>query len=397
MRVLLISPFASQEATGEAYVAFRWAQALSDHVDLTLAAFESPGHTPLAEQMPGTKLVTWPLPQVLTRMGRFGAMAKPEWPLFSRHIRRLISETADQFDLGHQIMPQAMRYASPFRGGPLPYVIGPLGGSIPTPPAFASEVAPPGWFARLRGLDTLRHRFDPWLRGSYAEAALLLGVAPYIRTHLDSANVRYQRFESVLELGIDGPAGPRRPIDDDRIRLLHVGRGVRTKGLRDVIRAMGQLQDPRLLLTSAGDGPEIAECRAEAARLGISDQVAFKGLIPRADVEDLYAQADIFAFPSFREPAGNVLYEAMRWGLPVIGAAAGGPDAILDETCAFKIPVTDPDSYASDIADALRALVADPNLRQRLGKAAQAKVVAEGLWTEKARHLKQIYSSVLAS
>ena len=45
----------------------------------------------------------------------------------------------------------------------------------------------------------------------------------------------------------------------------------------------------------------------------------------RAEVEALYESHDLFCFPSFREPAGGVLYEAMRHGLPVITTDRGGP------------------------------------------------------------------------
>ncbi|CTQ48273.1 glycosyltransferase family 4 protein [Jannaschia donghaensis] len=394
-RVLLIAPYLSGDATGEPFVAFRWAQALTPLVDLTVACFQSPAHSPIAAQLPGARIVTWPSPRFIPRGGRFAAMLKPEWPIFAARVRAHLRNHSTDYDIAHQIMPQAMRYASPLRGHSLPYVIGPLGGALPTPPAFAYEIAPAGWFTRLRALDGPRLRHDPWLRRSYAHAALVLGVAPYVGRTLAAAGIDLRAYADVLELGIEDLAPPRPARADDRVRLLHVGRGVRTKGLRDAIRAMAQVDDPRLHLTSAGDGPEIAACRAEAARLGVADRVTFLGRIPRAEVEALYRTSDIYVFPSFREPAGNVVYEAMRWGLPIIAAAAGGPDAILDESCAIKVPVTDPETFATDIAAALRRLIGDPALADRLGQGARAKVAAEGLWPNKAAGLVGFYRSVL--
>lgn len=390
-RVLLIAPYLSGESTGEPFVAFRWAQALAPLVDLTVACFQSPRHSPIAEQLPGARAVTWPAPRFILRGGRFAAMLKPEWPIFARLIRRHLAACAADYDLAHQIMPQGMRYASPLRGHGLPYVVGPLGGALPTPPTFAHEVGPAGWFTRLRALDGPRLSHDPWLRRSYVDAALVLGVAPYVGQALGTAGIAPRAYADVLELGIEDLAPARARRDDGEVRLLHVGRGVRTKGLRDAIRAMAQVDDPRLHLTSAGDGPEIAECRAEAVRLGVADRVTFRGLIPRSEVEDLYRTSDIYVFPSFREPAGNVVYEAMRWGLPIIGAAAGGPDAILDDSCAIKVPVTDPATFAADIATALRRLAGAPALAERLGQGARAKVAAEGLWSNKAVGLVDLY------
>nr|WP_238941293.1 glycosyltransferase [Jannaschia sp. Os4] len=246
-----------------------------------------------------------------------------------------------------------------------------------------------------RGLDGLRLRRDPWLRGSYAEAALVLGVAPYVRERLVAAGLPPRRYETVLELGIDGVAGPRRPVGDGKVRLLHVGRGVRTKGLRDVIRAMARLNDPRLHLTSAGDGPEIAPCRAEAEAAGLGDRVRFLGLIPRGEVEALYATADAFVFPSFREPAGNVVYEAMRWGLPIVAADYGGPGAILDRSCAVMVPPSDPEAFVAGIAAGIRRIADDPVAAAEMGARARAKVEAEGLWPAKGERVAALYRSLI--
>ena len=107
-----------------------------------------------------------------------------------------------------------------------------------------------------------------------------------------------------------------------RVVLLHVGRAVRTKGLRDVVRAMARLEDlPGVSLVSAGDGEDLEACRAEAVKLGVASRITFLGKISREEVEGHYAAADVFCFPSFREPMGGVFFEAMAHGLPVITAA----------------------------------------------------------------------------
>jgi glycosyltransferase involved in cell wall biosynthesis len=177
--------------------------------------------------------------------------------------------------------------------------------------------------------------------------------------------------------------------------LLHVGRGVRTKGLRDAVRALAHLRDlPNVTLTSAGAGEEIVLCRAEAQALGLSDRITFLGRQPRDAIEELYRTHDAFVFPSFREPAGGVLYEAMRHGLPVITAARGGPDFIVDDTCGLRLPVTTPAEFAKEIACAVRALEADAARMAALGAGARAKVLAEGLWGAKADRLATLYAEV---
>lgn len=399
MNILLIAPNIDQGDVGEAFVAFKWAEALSHRVNLTVLAFHRPNMRRLAEQLPRARVVTWAEPAWARRHERLNAMLKPAWPVFAARVKawmRTELATSASFDLAHQLMPQAARYASPLRHYPLPYIIGPLGGALDTPAAFQAEMGSAPLFTRLRTLDAFRFRHDPWLRASYSRAACVLGVAPYVKDVLGA--VRLQRFESVLELGIDDLAMGDRPArHDGQLRLLHVGRGVRTKGLRDAVRAMAQLRDlPGVTLTSAGNGEEIALCEAEALALGVADRVTFLGRQPRHVIENLYASHDAFLFPSFREPAGGVLYEAMRHGLPVITAARGGPDHIIDDCAGIRIAVETPQQFARDIAAAIRGLLDAPERIAILSQGARNKVAREGLWSAKADRMVDLYQSIIA-
>ena len=397
LRVFLTAPNIEPDATGESFVAYQWAKALSEITDLTVFSLKRAHRPSLAEALPKARVLSAPMPTTFSRWPRFEAQAKPQYPVFMREVRKALKPIAHEFDITFQIMPQAARYPIPLRSFDVPYVVGPLGGALETPEAFKGEGKSAAWFTRARVLDHLRFRHDPWLRASYAEAALVLGVAPYMEDVLGAITLK--RFAPVLELGIaDLPELPERAPKTTGLNLLHVGRGVRTKGLRDVIRAMGHLKDshPDLTLMSAGTGEEIDICRAEAQALGIADRVTFKGQIAREEVETLYREADMFVFPSFREPAGNVLYEAMRWGLPVIAAARGGPDWIVDDTTGIRIPVTTPEKYAREISTAIAALAGDPERRASMTAGARAKLEREGLWPAKAAALAQLFEEVVA-
>jgi len=394
---LLIAPNIDGTDVGEAFVAFKWAEALSARVNLTVLSFSRAGRTPLGDQLPGARVVTVPEPRLLAVSERFNAMAKPGWPLFCRQVRRFVRAAAqrgERFDVAHQLMPNAARYASPLTGLGIPYVIGPVGGGLTTPPAFRAECGTAPWYTRLRAIDRARLAADPWLRRSYSEAELVIGVAPYVADHL--APVPLKRFESMLEIGVDGLAPARsRAGRPGALRLLHVGRGVRTKGLRDAVRAIAHCRDlPEVTLTSAGAGEEIAICAREAAALGVADRVHFLGGRPRAEIEALYAEADAFLFPSFREPAGGVLLEAMRWGLPVITVRRGGPDFIVDDGSGLKVDVTTPEQMPGDLAAAVRALALDPDRRDRLAAGARGRVERIGLWRERARWMAERYREV---
>lgn len=399
MKLLLIAPNVDASDVGEAFVAFKWAEALSALTDLTLLCFHRQGRPDPALQLPRARVVTWPEPAWARRNERLNAMLKPAWPVFERKVRLWLAEAlaqGERFDIAHQLMPQAARYASPLRHFAVPYVIGPLGGALDTPEAFRAETGGAPLFTRLRALDAFRFRHDPWLRASYARAACVLGVAPYVADVLGDIPLR--RFEPVLELGIgDIPPWVEHRLRPGRLRLLHVGRAVRTKGLRDAVRALAHLADlPGVTLTSAGSGEDLAAARAEAERLGVAHRVTFLGRVPRAEVERLYATHDAFCFPSFREPAGNVLYEAMRHGLPLVTADRGGPGWIVDEGCGIRVPVTDPDRFPRDIAAAVRRIALSSDLAQKLGQGARDKVAREGLWSAKAARMVALYEELAA-
>ena len=399
LKVLIVAPYLDGHDVGEIYTAFRLLEELAAHCDLTILAFECFRGPPLAQQLPAAEVITFPEPGGLFALERVRGMVKPGALALNGRVRRWLTQAlaaGRRFDLAHQILPRAPRYPTALRHFDIPYVVGSLGGSLPTPPGFRAEVRTERWFARLRALDGLRLRHDPWLRASYARAALVLGVAPYMRAVL--APVPLRRFEPFLGIGV-GDLAPEvaRPQVAGRLKLLHVGRAVRTKGLRDVVRALAHLPDlPDVTLTSAGDGEELAICRTEAERLGVAARVRFLGRLERADLEPLYRDADAFVFPSFRESMGGVIYEAQRWGLPVIAARAGGPDWIVDADSGLKVAASDPETMPRELAGAIRTLALDPGRRARMGAAGRARLAREGLWPEKAHLMHALYRQIAA-
>jgi glycosyltransferase involved in cell wall biosynthesis len=400
LQILIIAPSMNGDDIGEPEWAFKWTKALAHQADVTVLATSRIGAAPLAEQLPHARVVTWPEPTFLyEKFERFNAMAKPSLPLFTSQIRswvRAARARGETFSIAHQILPQGMRHATALRNLGIPYVIGPLGGGLETPAAFNKEVQRGSSMAtRLRAIDAFRLRYDPWLRSSYAKADLILGVAPYVAKNL--APVGIKRFHAVMERGHGNfPAERIRQAEPGQLNLLHVGRAVRTKGLRDVVRAMAKFRDlPRVSLTSVGDGEDLDACRHEADRLDVADRISFLGRLPRDAVEEEYAKADVFCFPSFREPMGGVLFEAMAHGLPVITAARGGPDFIIDDSSGIRLPVHTPEQLAEDVATAVRRLACDPVLRLSLGAGARKRLESFGTWDDKAALMIQLYRDIL--
>jgi glycosyltransferase involved in cell wall biosynthesis len=397
LNLLILSESVDRHGTSEPYVAFKWVEALGQAHNVTLLTQDLHLRRPAAPQLPHVRVVSWEEPALLARVQTIRGMVKPGWPLLARHARRWIREELAQgrrFDLAHQITPIALRHASPFRHFDMPYVIGPVGGMLSTPASFAPETRSRNPIMCLRHLDRLRLRLDPALRSSFERASAVIGVGAYVDDVLK--DLRLQRFVVELEAAAAAPKTRRKRSIGQELRLLHVGRAVRTKGLRDVIRSLAHLRDcPHITLTSAGGGEDLNACRAEAKRLGVSDRVRFLGHLPRGQIDELYATHDLFVFPSFREPTGFVLFEAMQWGLPIITANRGGPAAIFAHGGAELIAVTTPQQYPIDIAGAIRRLATSEELLAKAAAASTRRYLELGSWSDKVSRLTSLYHQIL--
>lgn len=398
LRVAMLCSTCDGEDVGEAWSSFQWASGMAEHCDLTVLTYTKRGHTPASHQLRNARVIEWGDAPILSRHERFSAGAKPGWWLFYWRARRWLKRAirrGERFDLIHQVSPLALRHACPAAGLGVPYIIGPLAGSLPTPEGFRGEVASGAWYTRLRALDGLRFRYDPLLRRGYAGASVVIGVAPYVAEILSPIPI--QKFEIMSETGvhtlpdpIDRSARPPGPL-----RLLYVGRIVRTKGLRDAIRALALLPEScPVHLDAVGDGDDRVACEAEAATLGVQDRVTFHGKVPRARVNEFYAQADVFIFPSFREPSGNVVIESMSYGLPVITTANGGPGFVVDESCGVRIQPTHPDLFVSDIASAIHTISSELKLRDHLGHGSRDRVKKLLLWQMKIEWMLHQYNEI---
>jgi glycosyltransferase involved in cell wall biosynthesis len=397
LKLLIIAPTCDGQDVGEAWVAYQWVRRLAARNDVTLLTYHKRGKIPASEQLQGMRVIEWPEPAFWGRAERLNSMLKPGYISFYRKARQWIRDAigrGERFDLAHQLVPVAMRYPSPVAGLGIPYLIGPVGGSLDTPAGFDEDRETAPWYVGLRRLDKLRIRLDPFLRETYEDASCIIGIAPYVGDFLKQLSIR--RLELLSETGLESLP---QPIDRSNrtgpVRLLFVGRLVRTKGVRDAIRAMAHLGDLPVRLDVVGDGFDRAKCESLVSELGLSDKVTLHGRKSRNNVEGFYRAADIFVFPSYREPGGNVVFEAMGWGLPLIVSDLGGPGAAVDESSGIRIHPVDPKHYAQEIANAIRRLVTDRDLRLSLGNGARVRVAETALWDQKVEKIGKLYEEIL--
>ncbi len=136
-----------------------------------------------------------------------------------------------------------------------------------------------------------------------------------------------------------------------------------------LLRAAATLDEPPWILL-AGEGPQRPALEALATDLGLSERTRFAGFLE--DPAEAYAALDLFALPSRSEQMPLALVEAMACGLPVVATAVGDVEEILAGG-GLTVPPGEPQAFAR----ALATLLADEDLRRRLGAANRRRVRAQ--------------------
>jgi glycogen synthase len=225
-----------------------------------------------------------------------------------------------------------------------------------------------------------------------------------IHNGIDPDEYRRREAPDVLErLGVD----PTIPI------VLFVGRITRQKGILHLVRALRQLRPGAQVVLCAG-APDTPEISAEMTRVVEQAQrdasvpiVWLPQMLPKPDVIALYSHAALFVCPSVYEPFGIINLEAMACETPVVASAVGGiPEIVVPDETGILVPFEaegggspeprDPESFARGLADAVNALMADPERRAAMGRASRARVLSKFSWSSIAEQTLGFYGELVA-
>ena len=254
---------------------------------------------------------------------------------------------------------------------------------------FASHPATAAWIIhRLTGVpySVTAHANDVFrgpalLPEKVRDAAFVAACGEYIRASVRDAVPDAGRVHAI-HLGVDLERFPPSPTGRPRrSRLLCIGSFQPKKAQGDLVRALALLAPdlPDLRLDLVGDGPEREGVEALTAVLGVADRVTMHGWLDPADVQRRLAEADIVVLPSIRLPDGRmegvptVLMEALASALPVVATDLSGvPEIVLHERTGLLVPPGRP----PELAAAIRRLVEDPALAERLAEEGRRHVAA---------------------
>jgi glycosyltransferase involved in cell wall biosynthesis len=225
---------------------------------------------------------------------------------------------------------------------------------------------PAGWVAartgrpyvvQVWGTDVELARRAPWLARSVLRGAQLVIAASTALA--ESARGLGAREVEVIPSGVDVPAEIGQEAEPPHV--LYAGRLSAEKGVLELVEAADGLQ-----LVVAGDGP---------LRAWVPGALGF---VPHDELERLYDRAAVVACPSRREGFGVSCLEAMARGRPVVATNVGGlRDLVLDGETGLVVSPRDPAALRA----ALQRLLADEELRRRLGAAARDRARERFSWS----------------
>jgi glycosyltransferase involved in cell wall biosynthesis len=202
------------------------------------------------------------------------------------------------------------------------------------------------------------------------------------------SGVEHQRFVP--------PKGRQR---NKALRLLFAGRLVPYKGLELLLRAVAVLKKRiavKLFVVGSSNPRTEAFFVQIASDLGLANEVEFVGKVTRDRLIDFYQRSDLFCMPSV-ETYGLAILEAMSCGCVPVVADFNGPGEIVDTDFGIKVPLTDPESFIGEYADAIESLGNDPEFINRFRLRSREVAVTRHDWNAVLSPIRDAYERLLHS
>lgn len=247
---------------------------------------------------------------------------------------------------------------------------------------FAAQMAECSFSFTAHAKDIYQERHNPGdlLNRKIAAASFVTTCTSANHTHLEEKLGPVPGLHTIYH-GLD--TRQFAPVDRSNVdlpKLIAVGRHVEKKGFDLLISALRILRKRGLSLDCriiGEGGPVSADLQSMITSSCLDDMVRLDPPEPHAQLRKSYGAADIFVLPCRIDDSGdrdgipNVLAEAMATGMAVISTNVSGiPELVTDGENGLLVPPED----VTALADRIEALVRNPNLRSRLGKAAVATI-----------------------
>jgi glycosyltransferase involved in cell wall biosynthesis len=309
-------------------------------------------------------------------------------------VRRLLSilRKSHRFDLIHQMNPVFTGISLALAGSGLPLVLGTYVARWPDDPDSLSAA---GW--SKRAIHAGRNAIS-FIQQWQADALLLTTPAAWNRMpHPRAVRDRAYFLPHGIDTEVFSPAPHSTPgigSTDEPPSILFFANVLKRKGILTLIEAFPAVRRefPTAKLVVAGEGPALDEVKRRVAELGYGEHVAFLGRQERSSAPALYRSCSVYCFPSFGEPYGTTLVEAMSCGKPVVVTDSGGPAHLVSAKGGVFFPAGDSAALSRALCDLLR----DPQRRAVMGHHNRQVVEATMSWEQVTQQLENIYEITLS-
>lgn len=154
-----------------------------------------------------------------------------------------------------------------------------------------------------------------------------------------------------------------------------------------------ELSDYNLSLHIAGSGSAEMELKNLVTQLNLGVSVSFLGQMPHSDVPGFMKSLDIFCSLSRRESFGVSIAEASATGLPVVATDIQGiPEIVQHDVTGYLVPPND----LSAAADAMKKLILDSSLRERMGCAGRDQITDKYEWADCVSRMEALYKRIIS-
>jgi glycosyltransferase involved in cell wall biosynthesis len=398
MKVLLIAHSISPLRGSEPGLGWNWASFLSRHHEIWVIShpeFRTEVDEHLARHPNPNLHILW------LRGSNWNPAKGPQGIAFHyvkwlRQAERLAKELKARisFDIVHHVSFASVSVPSRLWQLGTPFVWGPLGGAQTCPGSLISLFGSDQLYEHMRTLRVKLLPYFPSLRKAVKEASVLLATNYETQRMLLAAGGR--DVPLFWDNGIPDdmlPAGPEIRAASSTVKVLWASKLEKRKALPLALQAIS-LVDRRLPveLVVAGDGPQREESLKRAAELGVNDRVRFLGHMRPTEMQQQFKAADIFLFTSVRDSCASVVLEAMAHALPVITLDLHGVGAYMPAAAGIKIPVTNVDRVAQELAHSIRELALNDKLRREKGIEGW-KYSRQRQWSARAKMMTDIYQN----
>ncbi len=321
--------------------------------------------------------------------------------LWHRRTLKVVRDicSKEKIDIIHQITPIEFRSIGNY--GKIPnvkFVCGPIAGGQAIPKPLLPYVGKHAATERLREMANKAFCLAYKISGKLKNCDYVLFANKETKTLLKYCVPEAAAGAVLPEIAVESAEitkGQQACEPNTKCRFLVAGRLVYLKGHEFLLDALAEIPESMdYECRIVGTGPQLEALKKRCRNTVLEQRVTFAGRIPFYKMPEVYEQADVLVFPTFREATGSVILEAMARGKPVITINRFGGAVILDGSTGWLYDSDTREGYVEQLKNALISCIINPEEVARKGCAAREQAKAF-TWEKKTDIYRNIYNRLM--